>query len=168
LKTVQGTNTKALEYPLVNYLKEIALEDIIKLVTILSNIFTIIASSIAIYIFITKRETISTVFNLLINYTFQLSLSEIKEKLEKLNEYNAKNAEDNEKVINILNEIVGQIKGNDKLRKHFQELLSEVDVFASGRKKLNEFKKRALVSELRERLRHLNVRNIDKLVGEGI
>lgn len=137
-----------------------------KWIALFSNIFTIVASTIAIYIFATKRKSISTVFNILINYTYQLSLSELKEKLEKLNEYNAKNSEENEKIINILNEIVGQIKGNDKLKNHFSELINEISGFASGRKKLTEAKKRSFVSELRERLRHLNVRNIDNLVGE--
>ena len=151
----------------VTSIKESILDDFLNWIALFSNIFTVVASGIAIYIFITKRESISSVFDLLINYTYQLSLSEIKEKLEKLNEYNAKDPEDNEKIINILNEIVGQIKGNEKLRAHFSELLKDIDGFALGRKKLTEAKKRAVVSELRERLRHLNVRNIDKLVGEN-
>tara|TARA_R110000737_G_scaffold278495_1_gene285259 strand:+ start:96 stop:518 length:423 start_codon:yes stop_codon:yes gene_type:complete len=138
-----------------------------KWISLISNTFTIVASGIAIFVFLTKRKSIASVFDLLINYTYQLSLSEIKEKLEKLNEYNAKDSEDNEKIINILNEIIGQIKGNETLKAHFSELLKEIDSFALGRKKLTEPKKRAVVSELRERLRHLNVRNIDKLVGEN-
>ena len=103
---------------------------------------------------------------MLVNYTYQLSLSEVKEKLEKLNEYNAKDEIENEKIVNIFNEIVGQIKGNDKLKEHFSSLLSDIEIYALGKKKLSEPKKRALVSELRERLRHLNVKNIDQLVGE--
>ena len=142
------------------------MDDFIKLVSFFSNLLTIGASGIAIYIFIIKRTAISTVFDLLVNYTYQLSLSEVKEKLEKLNEYNAKDADDNEKIINILNEIIGQIKGNTKLKIHFADNIKEIDGFALGRKKLTEPKKRAIVSELRERLRHLNVRNIDRLIGE--
>ncbi|GIU52043.1 hypothetical protein [Shewanella sp. KT0246] len=141
------------------------MDEVIKWVTLISNIVTILASAIAIFLFVTKRESIATVFNLLINYTYQLSLSEIKEKLEKLNDYNAKEPAENEKIVNILNEISGQIKGNDKLKDHFQKQLEEISVFALGKKALSEPKKRALVSELRERLRHLNVKNIDDLVG---
>jgi hypothetical protein len=143
------------------------LEEVIKWVTLFSNTSTIVASGIVIFVFVTKRKSIVTVFNLLINYTYQLSLSEIKEKLEKLNDYNAKDSEDNEKVINILNEIIGQMKGNDKLKIHFKVFLEGIDGFALGKKKLTEPKKRALVSELRERLRHLNVKNIDNLVGDA-
>ena len=142
------------------------MDEVIKWVILCSNVFTIVASGIAIFVFFTKRKSIVTVFNLLINYTYQLSLSEIKEKLEKLNEYNAKDSVDNEKIINILNEIIGQIKGNQKLSVHFKLLLEEIDGFALGRRKLTEAKKRALVSELRERLRHLNITSIDNLVGD--
>lgn len=105
-------------------------------------------------------------FGLLINYTYQLSLSEIKEKLEKLNDYNAKDSEQNEIIVNILNEIVGQIRGNDKLKVHFSEILETLEGLLSDRRKLTEPRKRAIVSELRERLRHLNIKNIDDLVGE--
>lgn len=131
-----------------------------------SDVLTIIASSIAIYLFITKRKQISSVFSLLVNYTFQLSLSEIKEKLERLNEYNAKDPESGEIIENIFHEIIGQIRGNDKLSGHFAELVVRMEDLASNRRKLTEPKKRAVVSELRERLRHLNVENIDDLVGE--
>jgi hypothetical protein len=144
------------------------LDEFITWVALISNLFTIVASSIAIYLFIVKRKSIATIFNLLVNYTYQLSLSEIKEKLEKLNDYNANNLEENEKIINILNEISGQIKGNVKLSSHFSDNIIEIDTYALGKKKLTEPKKRAIVSELRERLRHLNVRNIDSLVGEHL
>lgn len=142
------------------------MNDIINLVSLVSNILTILASGIAIYLFCTKRKEISSVFHVLINYTQQLSLSEIKEKIERLNEYNAKDPEHSEKIINILNEIVGQIKGNDKLKTHFAEILITIDQLSSGKKRLTEPKKRAVVSELREKLRHMNIKNIDGLVGE--
>lgn len=146
--------------------KESRLDELIKWVALVSNLFTIVASGIAIYVFIVKRKSIATIFNLLVNYTYQLSLSEVKEKLEKLNDYHAKNDEENEKIVNILNEIMGQIKGNTRLKAHFENNIKEIDAFASGRKKITEPKKRAIVSELRERLRHLNVKNIDSLMGE--
>lgn len=140
--------------------------DVIKWVSLVSNVLTIGASSIAIYLFFTKKASFTAVFSLLLNYTYQLSLSEVKEKLEKLNEYNAKNSDDYEKIINILNELVGQIKGNDKLKNHFDKQLTELEQFASAKRKISEPRKRALVSELRERLRHLNVKNINQLVGD--
>lgn len=135
-------------------------------ISLISNVFTIVASGIAIYLFIMKKEEISSVFNLLMNYTHQLSLSEVKEKIERLNEYNAKNPEECENIVNIFNEIIGQIRGNEKLKNHFSNLLTSMETMASDKRRLTEPKKRALVSELRERLRHLNVKNIDTLVGD--
>lgn len=143
------------------------MDEIIKWVSLISNTFTVIASAIAIYLFLFKRKAISSVFDLLINYTYQLSLSEVKEKIERLNEYNAKDPEQSEKIVNIFNEIIGQIKGNHKLKGHFTELLVTLEILAADKRKLTEPRKRAAVSELRERLRHLNVQNIDNLVGEN-
>lgn len=137
-----------------------------KWVSLISNIFTIFASGIAIYIFIAKRKEISSVVNLLLNYTHQMSLSEVKEKIERLNEYNAKDSDECEKIINIFNEIMGQIRGNEKLNEYFSDLLNKMEVLSSDKRKLTEPRKRALVSELRERLRHLNVKSIDNLVGD--
>lgn len=143
------------------------MDDFMKWVSLISNIFTIFASGLAIYIFLSKREEISSVFNLLINYTHQLSLAEVKEKIERLNEYNAKDPEQCEHIVNIFNEIIGQIRGNDNLKNHFSELLLTMESLASDKRRLTEPKKRALVSELRERLRHLNVKSIDNLVGDS-
>ena len=142
------------------------MNEVVKWVGLLANIFTIAASAIVIGVFVAKRESISSVFDLLINYTFNLSLSEIKEKLERLNEYNANESEQLEHIINILNEIIGQIKGNDKLNAHFSKLLLSLEDLVGIKGRLTEPRKRALVSELRERIRHLNVANIDNLIGE--
>ena len=142
------------------------MDDWIKYIALISNLFTIVASAIAIYLFVAKRKSLSSIFILLINYAYQLSLSEIKEKLEKLNDYNAKNSGDMDSIVNIMNDIIGQIRGNEKLRKHFAEILETLENLVSDKRKLTEPRKRVVVSELRERLRHLNIRNIDDLVGE--
>ena len=143
------------------------MDEIMKWISLASNIFTIFASGLAIYIFLSKREEISSVFNLLINYTHQLSLSELKEKIERLNEYNAKDPDQGDHILNIFNEIIGQIRGNEKLKTHFSELLEKIEHLAADKRRLTEPKKRALVSELRERLRHRNIKNIDNLVGDS-
>lgn len=141
-------------------------DEIIKWVSLISCIFTIAASGIAVYLFFTKKTAITSAFHLLLNYTYQLSLSEIKEKIERLNEYNANDSEQCEKIINIFNEVIGQIKGNQRLKAHFDDLLIRLEVLVSNKRKLTEPRKRAAVSELRERLRHLNINSIDHLVGE--
>ena len=141
------------------------MEEVFQWASFLSSLFTIAASAIAIYLFLSKGKTISKVFDLLVNYTYQLTLSELKEKLEKLNEYNANEPADKEKIINILNEIMGQIKGNDSLKLHFTATLDLIRKYNKDKQYLTEPRKRAFVSELREKLRNLNVRNIDDLVG---
>jgi hypothetical protein len=146
--------------------EEFILDELIKWLALISNVFTILASGIAIYLFIFKRKALTTVFDLLVNYTYLLSISEVKEKLERLNEYNAKDPDQCEKIVNILNEIIGQIRGNSSLKIHFKDLLLTIEELVSDSRKLTEPRKRAVVSELRERLRHLNVKNIDNLVGE--
>lgn len=125
-----------------------------------------VASGIAIYIFLTKRKSISSVFNLLMNYSYQLTLSELKEKLERLNDNNADDPKQLDQIINILHEIMGQIRGNKKLNNHFSETLDRIEALVSNRRKLKEPRKRALISELRERIRHLNIESIDDLVGD--
>ncbi len=134
--------------------------------TLFSNAFTIGASGIAIYLFIFKRKSIASAFQLLLNYSYQLSLSELKEKLERLNDLNASADEQCASVINIFNEIVGQIRGNSKLKKALPDFVKRVEKVLANEGELNEPVKRALVAELRERLRHLNVKNIDPMVGE--
>lgn len=132
---------------------------------IISDFLTICASGIAVYVFIFKRNEIRTIFEILVGYTYQLSLSELKEKLERLNEYNAREPSDQEQIIIILNELLGQIKGNERIKKHLQVQSLEIEKMLNDKRRLTEPKKRALVSELRERIRHLNVRGIDDFVG---
>jgi len=145
--------------------EETALSIAIDWLSLTSNVFTILASGIAIYLFVVKRKAISSAFNLLINYTYQLTLTEVNEKLERLNEYNANDPEQCEQIRNIVNEIIGQIKGNLKLKGHFKEILLKLESLVADKRRLTEPKKRAAVSELRERIRHLNVMNLDDLVG---
>ncbi|MEZ8652104.1 hypothetical protein [Vibrio splendidus] len=144
-----------------------SISGIVTMVSFTASLMTIFASGIAIYIFFAKRKTISSLFGLLINYSFQLTLSEMKEKLELLNDYNANNAEDKEKIINVMSDIVGQIQGNEKLRYHFKDSLRTMDKLAESKPEdITEPRKRRIISETRERLRSLNVSNIDSFMGD--
>lgn len=79
--TTKSPQIQALK-PIFNIvIEDTVLDEIIKWVALFSNIFTVCASGIAIYLFLFKRKAISSVFDLLINYTYQLSLSEVKEKI---------------------------------------------------------------------------------------
>lgn len=138
------------------------------IIGVMADIFTIGASGIAIYLFVFKRKAIASVFSLLLNYSYQLSLTELKEKLDRLNEYSANDDGENEVIINIFHEFLGQVRGNDKLKLIMADQVVSIEAVISkserGRK-MSEPIKRALVSEIREKIRHLNVQVIDEITG---
>jgi hypothetical protein len=132
-----------------------------RILTIITNGFTIIASGIAIYLFIFERKTIENVFKVLINYSRQLTLTELSSKLERLNDLNASDVEGKVKVINILNEIKGQIKGNNKLKMQFAEILNDIEPYCTELSTISEPIKRSIVSQLRELIRSYDVDSIN-------
>ncbi|MCK4225042.1 MAG: hypothetical protein KAX39_07660 [candidate division Zixibacteria bacterium] len=136
------------------------------IVSMLANVLTIVASGIAIYLFVTKRKTVSLAFRALINYSSQMTLSELKAKLDRLNELTADDPQQAQEVRNILGDVTGQIQGNPKLSREFLDVLKKAAKLADGRVDLTEQRKRALVSELRERLRHANIEGLHILMGE--
>jgi len=122
-----------------------------------ADIFTVIASSIAIYLAIWQRDKISAAFKTLINYSTQMTLTELISKIERLNDLQADSDDGNTMAINILSEIEGQIKGNSKLTKQFPEVLREIDKFTSQKTRITEAKKRGTVALLREKIRSYDV-----------
>lgn len=146
------------------------MDDVIGLVSFISNVTSSAASAIAVYLFAFKRKAIVSAFSLLFNYSHQLTLSEIKEKLELLNNFSANEPGHVETISNIFHEILGQIRGNDKLILLMSAQIQKLEVlfdFDEGVTvtPISEAKKRALISEIREKVRHLNVKNIDELAG---
>lgn len=140
--------------------------EIAEIVSFLANALTIVASGIAIYLFFWKGKIISSVFNVLVNYTTQLTLSELKEKLDVLNKLKATQDEDRDEIINVMHEITGQLKGNPKLMPHFLTLISNIEKVTTTKGKLTEPWKRAIVSEIREKIRHIGVITIDEISGD--
>jgi hypothetical protein len=130
-----------------------------------SDLFTIIASGIAIYIFFFKRDTISSVIKVLLNYSSQIALSELNSKINRLNDLNANEPTEKDEIINILNEVAGQIRGNTKLKIYCSDILSKLEGLTEKARNISEPKKRSIVSELREKLRHASVEEIDDLIG---
>ena len=139
------------------------LKNISDIVQFLANVLTVIASSIAIYIYFCKKEEVKLLFKVLVNYSYQTTLSEIKEKLDRLNEYNANEPTEINEIRNLLHEIAGQIRGNQKLQKIQPNLVTRIEAIANT-KKITEPSKRSLVSEIRELLKNLNVDSIEKYI----
>ncbi len=125
--------------------------------SMVSDSLTIAVSSIAAYLFFFKKKPISDAFKALLNYSFHITLSELRAKLERLNDLNADDPDKKEQVVNILCEVLGQIRGNKRLRAEFPALLKTLTVFTNTPYKLNEHSKRGLVAELRESLNSINI-----------
>lgn len=141
---------------------EIKWWEIVKEVFSFSSDFTsTIAASIAIYVFFFKRNELKNAFSLLMNWSFQLTLNDLRSKLERLNEYNANEPTEVEPIKNILHEVSGQIRGNNKLMKAFPNIADKFESLSNSRK-LTEPAKRSIISELRENLRNIEINEISK------
>lgn len=135
-----------------------------ELINAIASIFTVLASGLAIFIYIKNRKKLSSALRLLINFSFQTTLTELKEKLERLNEYNAQDVNELIEIRNILHEIAGQIQGNSTLIKLIPNLAKKIELLAKS-KKLTEPAKRSIVSEIRENLRNIQVTNHEAFTG---
>ena len=127
-------------------------------VSFCANIAEIGAGGIAMYLFICKKEEIKNVFKLLITYSFQLSLSELKGKLDKLHDLKAGDKEQHEEIIYIFHDVLGQLRGNADLCHKCEGIIGKIDDCINTPKKMTEGVKRGLVSELREQLRDMDVK----------
>ena len=132
-------------------------------INLTANVVTIFASGLAIYLYFSNKDKITTALNTLLNYANQLTLSELKYKIERLNDYNANIIDQNEEVINIFHDIEGQILGNKYLKEELAEQLIKLSAFTAKNKPITEPKKRSLVSELRESVRTLDASNFIRI-----
>lgn len=132
-----------------------------EILSISSNLTSTLAASIAIYVFLFKRNELRNAFSLLMNWSFQLTLNDLRSKLERLNEYNANEPTEVEAIKNILHEVAGQIRGNSKLMKAFPNIADKFETLSNS-KKLSEPAKRSIISELRESLRNIEINEISK------
>ncbi|MDQ5985569.1 MAG: hypothetical protein CSYNP_01281 [Syntrophus sp. SKADARSKE-3] len=135
-----------------------------KVITVITSVVQAIAAGIAIYLFISQKDKIRSVFKLLVNYSFQTTLSELKAKLEKLNDYNVVDSDSKHVVLCVLNEIEGQISGNTILVEKCGMILKKLSRFTKNPNLLTEPMKRSLVSQLRETLRNIDIENYDELM----
>jgi hypothetical protein len=138
---------------------------VLEAIHVVADIFTIVASGIAIYLFIAKRGQIAAAFQVLLNYSYQTTLGELTQKLERLNEYRANEPQDVHEIRNIMHEIAGQMKGNSTVAAAAATLIPRVEAFAAA-KRITEPAKRALTAEIREVLRNMNVGSVEDYLGK--
>lgn len=133
----------------------------------MSDLFTIIASGIAIWIFITKRSEIKSFAATITSFVHQNSLAELRLKLELLGNLNASDQQQRAEIVAIFHDICGQIDGNPVLREKFSDFTARVRKATDRKRTLAETQKRSFVSELREALRHLDVKDIAQYMGNN-
>ena len=97
-----------------------------------------------------------------------MSLQELNTNIDRLNDYDADNDKDRKYVINLLNDVVGQMKGNPVLSKKCKNILETLSKLTDNPDRLTEARKRSAVSQLRETLRNINTQNFNEIVGEDI
>ena len=141
------------------------LKAISDIAALLANVLTAVASAIAIGLFFAKRKELSRAIGLLLNWSFQTTLSDLRGKLDRLNEYNANEPADLPEIKNILHEIVGQIRGNPRLQAAAATLANKVEALANSRH-LTEPRKRSIVAESREVLRNVQIGTVNQPIGE--
>jgi hypothetical protein len=130
------------------------------LVEVLADIGTIAASGIAIWLFITKQSELRALVRAVTNFVQQSSFAELRLKIESLGDLHAADNDDRGEIVEIFHDICGQIDGNPVLKSQLKDLSSRMrQAAATGRRPISEPHKRALVSELRESLRHLDVKD---------
>ncbi|OXB20233.1 hypothetical protein B0A80_19240 [Flavobacterium tructae] len=125
----------------------------------LANVLTVIASGIAICVYIFNKDKIKTAFNSILSYSHQVTLSDLRYKIEKLNDFNVNVPEQKTEVINLLHEIEGHILGNSFLKDRLADQLKKINTFTRNPNKLLEPPKRSLVWELKESVRSLDMSN---------
>jgi len=135
-------------------------QPVLDAVSLAANLFALFAAALAIYIYLANKGKISKAIQLLLNFSFQTTLSELKEKLERLNEYSASEPTEIEEIKNILHEIAGQIRGNNHLNEKISSLADSAENLANNKKKLSEPAKRSFISELREQLKNIQIDNV--------
>lgn len=130
------------------------------IVSVIANSLTIATGSIALWIFFRKGKEISTAVKLLLNWSFQTTLNDLRGKLDRLNEYNANESSDLPEIRNILQELAGQIRGNKRLKNAAPDLAPRLEAFAV-KSRLTEPSKRSMVAEVREILRNIQVNSME-------
>ncbi|MGO4710645.1 hypothetical protein AB4Y90_16380 [Chryseobacterium sp. 2TAF14] len=133
-------------------------------IELISNSLTIITAILALYLFFKNREKISSAINFLLNYSKQISITDLKFKIERLNDYTSNDQVQKKEIINLLSDIEGQFNGNYSLKKSLENQLHKINNFLENPKTLSEPKKRSLVSELRESIRNIDVSNYQNII----
>jgi hypothetical protein len=138
-------------------------------VQFVADCLTIATACVALYLFLFKRGQISAAVRMLVRHSLQVTLGELFLKLERLNDLNSTDPAQARPVIVALSEILGQLQGNRHLRRQCADVIDKIQKRTSNTRWLTnpdscEATKRALVSELRERLRSVDTIDLKEVM----
>lgn len=133
-------------------------------VNFISNFLTIAASLVALTVYFSNRDKITSAINVLLSYSNQVALSDLRQKIERMNDYNVGDPAGKTEILNLLHEIDGHINGNLQLKEKLFDQKNKLNMFTSNPRLLNEQLKRSLVSELKESLRSIDLSNYSEVL----
>ncbi len=135
----------------------------IEITSFLANIIQILFGGTALFFAWTQRDKISAAFSILLGYSLQASLSDLRHWIEKLQESSVEENDPSKKFRTALAYISGKIKGNTILYEHFgDKVLKRLNVMMldlDDEKVVTQTIKMSLCSEIKERLTTLEVKN---------
>lgn len=132
-------------------------------VAFFSNAFTIGLGVLTLYLFFAKRKEIASAFRLMMNFSYQTTLAELRWKLDKLNEYRVNEPLHVEEIRSLMHDIAGQIRGNRKLNEADPDLAKSLEKFADST--MTEPKKRSVISNVREKIKNIGIDNFEDIIG---
>ena len=132
---------------------------LVDIASLIGNTLASIASILAIYLYWKKKPEISAAIKLLLNWSFQTTLTDLHGKIDRCSVYNASEPLDLPEIRNIFHEISGQIKGNKQIVIAAPDLAGRVEKLASSTK-LTEPRKRSMATEVREVLKNIQVNSL--------
>ncbi len=132
-------------------------------ISFIANITEITVGVAAIIVAITQRKKISAALAVLLSYSLQASLADLRHWIETLHESSQDDKDKSKKFRSALAHILGKIKGNPTLSKHFGDnMMKRVRVMMTDideGKQVNETDKISLYSEIKESITTLEVEN---------
>jgi len=113
--------------------------------------------------YFTKRQKIGVLYKAIIGLRNQESFRELTRKLDHLERLNVERKEEQKEVVNLLGEVLGQLRVNPALNSVSTENQRRLNSILDGSVKATEAFKRQICSELREGLRGLSYDSIHTL-----
>jgi len=136
-------------------------------VDFLGDLFTVLASALALYLYFFRRGEISAAIKAISNFAYQSTLAELRQKLEVLSNLHANNADQIDDINSTWHDVCGQIEGNPSLVVECAEFVRRVKRTTTRAAPISQPQHRALISQLREKLRHIDVTTFVEALGEN-